>query len=226
MVKREVTKVTRNETTVQRVNLKPATADTRKGPKDAWMYPDGKIIRATHLDVKTYYDHKDPELARRKHESNFLITLNTNRSLSSRAVSPFVANEMKQAVKRAVDSLSQDEVLCSYIKFGPKNEEYRNDLYEDVIQSAEWKAGVEVGDIQERVHAHIWLTVHHFSQIQINMPVMQRLFKIAYDRECATSIPGQQMGGGLPYIQVKLLPSEHWAQVVRQYIHKAMESAP
>lgn len=55
-----------------------------------------------------------------------------------------------------------------------------------------------------RLHAHIWLTVHHYSQVQINMPVMQMMFH--YNNQCQQLGIASMMQRGMPYIQVKLLP--------------------
>ena len=47
--------------------------------------------------------------------------------------------------------------------------DYRLDRYTDVIESVDWKAAVETGDVLHRLHAHIWLTITHYSQVQINV---------------------------------------------------------
>ena len=87
----------------------------------------------------------------------------------------------------------------------------------------EWKAGVEIGENQERLHAHIWLTVHHYSQVQVNMPVMQRMFKQAYNSHIGAENLRVLRCNKMPYIQVKLLPTSDWAMVMKQYIHKGMQ---
>lgn len=202
-----------------------------KGVKDkgAWRYKDGVIERASTTRLGTsggdqndgvYTDHKDPGEARRKHESNFFITLNTNRRVSSDTQGN-IAEEAKEACKEALKELSKTEMMCAYTKFGPKDAHYRNDNFEDVIFKADWQAAVEVGENLERLHCHIWLTYHHYSQVQINMPVMQRLFKKMYNDRA----PEKLRVNGMPYIQVKLLPTSDWAMVIRQYIHKGMQSA-
>ena len=71
-------------------------------------------------------------------------------------------------------------------------------------------------------HSHIWLTVHHYSQVQVNMPVMQKMFKEAYNSRIDIMNSRQLRCNGMPYIQVKLLPSSDWAMVIKQYIHKGM----
>ena len=76
----------------------------------------------------------------------------------------------------------------------------------------EWQPAVEVGEGLGRgappcAHlAHGRLTVHHYSQVQINMPVMQMMFKGHYNNQCQQLGIASMMQRGMPYIQVKLLP--------------------
>ena len=226
MVKRQPTKVVVKGVSVQHVNFKPPTGDSVSvlsvKDKQEWMYPGGVVQRApsVKLGSKNYYDHKDVGMPRRKHESNFFITLNTNRSTRSHLATGPEVHEAKMAMKSALHLLSQDEAMAQYLKFGPKNENYRDDCFDDVIESAEWSAAVEIGEKQERLHAHIWLTLHHYSQVQINMPVMQQMFKAMYNNAAPSRMAVMT---GLPYIQVKLLPTANWAQVMKQYIRKGMQ---
>jgi len=207
---------------VQPINLRNATGDvgvTKLGIKDkqAWRYPGGKIVRAdsTEINGRKYTDHRDGE-ARRKIESNFFITLNTNRTVNN--ISPADDAMAREACRLALTDLSRDDLMCGYFKFGPKSEHYRDDKFEDVIQKVEWQASVEVGEKLERLHCHIWLTVHHYSQVQINMPVMQNMFKRLYNAKA----PSTMRANKRPYISVKLLPTSDWAMIMKQYIHKGM----
>lgn len=226
MVKREPTRIT-----VENINLKKPTGDVaKKGIKEsgAWRYPGGVIQRAPaiRLGSKDYTDDKDPGEARRKHESNFFITLNTNRKIGE-GMDGRMAQEGKDACKAALDFLSREDSMCTYIKFGPKSTHYREDVFADVIFKVEWQAAVETGENLERLHCHIWLTLHHYSQVQINMPIMQKMFKDAYNSYGQIqSLYGSKLRvNGMPYIQVKLLPSSDWAMVMKNYIHKAMMSS-
>ena len=72
--------------------------------------------------------------------------------------------------------------------------------------------------------------MHHYSQIQINMPMMQRKFKELYNANLWNLQYNSAFGNyytelscnKMPYIQVKLLPESNWTEVIKQYIHKAM----
>ena len=221
------------DTTVGSATMSGALGDTRKSIKNngAWRYPGGIIQRLESTTINgrpDYFDHKDPGEPRRKQESNFFITLNTNRSC---AAGGKLAEIGKESMKRALTDMAKETTMCSYIKFGPKNKEYENDRFEDVIKKIEWNAAVELGENLKRLHCHIWLTVHHYSQVQINMPMMQHVFKQTYNMKLvnyhADGAPNVFTDDlrcrGMPYIQVKLLPESNWAEVMKQYIHKAMQ---
>mgnify|MGYP004399314435 CR=1 FL=1 len=204
--------------------------------KQAWRYPGGIIQRAESTTIngrKGYFDHIDTTEPRRKQESNFFITINTNRRGTSTAAAPNLEQEGRVAMERALKDLAKDTMICKYLKFGPKHPtEYGNDRYQDVIQSVEWTANVEMGDELKRLHCHIWMTVHHYSQVQINMRMMQQLFKLKYHEHLGDGLTGRKHPNftelsinGMPYIQVKLLPTANWAEVMKQYIHKGMASS-
>ena len=231
MVKRTPVKISTEE-----VNLTKALGDVNKDARKkksvkesgAWRYPNGVIQRAptVKLGNNHYYDDRDKDQPRRKHESNFFITLNTNRKVGESVMEGRYAQYGKDAAAAALEQLSSTKYMCQYMKFGPKSDHYRNDVFDEVIFKVDWQGAVEVGDALERLHCHVWLTVHHYSQVQINMPVLQRMFKALYN---AHVTPIGTVGGinelkvnRMPYIQVKLLPSSDWAMVIRQYIHKAM----
>ena len=234
MVKREPVKVTVGSAAT--VN---ALADTRIAKKKsvkndgAWRYPGGIIQRMESTMINgrgPYTDHKDPGEPRRRQESNFFITLNTNRACGEKQGAQLQLTG-KEAMRKTLKQLSQDSVICKYLKFGPKHpDHYGKDLYEDVVSKVEWTSAVEIGENNERLHCHIWLTVHHYSQIQVNMPMMQRKFKELYNANLWNLQSDSAFGNyytelscnKMPYIQVKLLPESNWTEVIKQYIHKAM----
>lgn len=217
--------VKRLATTTETVALGAATSDVKKAKKgdQAWMYPNGVIRRATHLDLKNYTDHERPDgatgLPRRKIESNFLITLNTHQSMKNYAKA-FACTE---ACEDAMKELATEKSIMQYLKFGPKNSHYQGDKYCDVIESVEFRYGVEQGEVQHKLHAHAYMTVHHYSQVQVNMPILGSMFKTEYNRAVESRGAGKAMPlSKKPYVHVKLLPTSDWAMVIRQYMVKAM----
>jgi hypothetical protein len=207
----------------------PASSDSKKGmvkKNQAWRYPGGVIKRGTHLPAG-YRDHIDTTEPRRKQESNFFITINTNKTVvKSRkydAPTPEDVATMREAVKATVDELSKDATIIKYLRFGPKHPEvYGKDNYNDVIDVIEWKAGVEEGEELNRLHCHIWMTVHHYSQVQINCCALANVFKLAYNEK--VSGRATIKSNARPYVHVKLLPCSDWTDIMRQYIQKAMSS--
>ena len=187
--------------------------------KQSWKYPGGKIVRApdTSLGGTHYFDHDRGDgvtnLARRKQESNFFITINSNQA-------PTAADDVDAsltAMDKMLKELSKESVMATYIKFGPKHEAYRDDKFADVINKIDWKAATEMGPNQGRVHSHIWLTVSHYSQIQINVQMLMYQSKRLYNANIFANTLKKQ-----PYVHVKLLPQSNWTDVMRQYIHKGM----
>ena len=206
--------------TTQSVNFTPQhAAEIKKG--QGWKYKGGNVIRAPSVELgsKTYTDPKSAGLPRRKQESNFLITMNTNKSFPLE--SPEYSSGVR-ALKSALTVLAQDRVIAKYIKFGPKDNHYLEDEYADVIDSIDWHSGIETGPHRNRLHAHVWLTITHYSQIQINCDTLAVLLKKAYNDNKGTA-PALN---GKPYVAVKLLHQSDWTDIMKQYIHKAMSSKP
>ena len=154
-------------------------------------------------------------LPRRKNESNFFITINPNKKYPAS-----IAGQAEDRFSAALNHLATREVLVRCLKYGPKDAWFKDDLAIDVIKDVQFTSAVETGETLGRMHTHIWLTIEHYSQIQINIPMMQYEFKTAFNK-------GLDFGDALvlaelPYLQVKLLPQSDWTSVMRQYIKKGM----
>lgn len=192
----------------------------------AWKYRGGQIVRAasTRLGSQSYTDPKTPGAPRRKQESNFFITINTNKVVAADGASERSFYEVGVlAMKQMLESLAQDRHIATYLKFGPKDDAYSGDLYGDVVQSVDWNSSVETGPDKNRLHAHIWMTITHFSQVQINVPLLMQIAKRSYN----AALPSETRWNALRltsnvYVHVKLLPQSDWTDVMRSYIHKGM----
>ena len=219
MVKRvKVSKLEKPNISTEAINFKaPHNAKTSQ----AWKYPNNNILRAPSVMINgtRYYDPKmeNKDYPRRKQESNFFVTINTNQS----GEDPESCDQVTRAMGAVLEHLKEDKVIARCIKFGPKHPEfYADDRYVDVVHSIDFKGVVETGHIMERVHAHIWITIHHYSQVQLNTQMLQYETKQVYN---AALGPGHTNSlKKLPYVQIKLLPQSDWTDVMRQYIHKAM----
>ena len=184
--------------------------------KQSWKYPGGNIVRAPAGLLPKLYDHDrgdGAKLPRRKQESNFFITINSNQAPKKAED----VDESLRAMDKMLHELAKESMLATYIKFGPKHEDYRDDKFGDVLCGVEWKAATEMGPNQGRVHSHIWVTITHYSQIQINPQMLMYQSKRLYNNNTLNFKMKRQ-----PYVHVKLLPQSNWTDVMRQYIHKGM----
>ena len=154
---------------------------------------------------------------RRKHESNFFITINPNKAFVGQRT------EATAAIVAALKHLSEPRTLRDLLTFGPKHDHYERDKFEDVIdpKGIDFTSTVEVGPKLGRLHAHIILGFVHFSQIQINKPATQIAFVWAFNNEMA-KLGGTTKLTSRPYCQVKLLPQSGSADIMKRYIRKAM----
>jgi len=222
----------------QRISFKPVPGGKGVKANQAWKYPGYNIVRAagTTLNGRFYTDPKEYETddmkataaglqgerpaadasgaPRRKQESNFLLTINPNQQHHGDNVP-----RAEKAFETALQHLHDRTILVRCLKFGPKDKYYANDRAQDVIlPGVTWRANVEVGEQKLRMHAHIWVTIEHYSQIQINVPMMQREFVNGFNSA------GNMQLSTLPYLDVKLLPQSDWTNVMKQYIMKGMMS--
>jgi len=194
----------------------PASSEHTAKTKQAWRYPGGNVVRApsTRLGSAVYTDPKDPGYARRKQESNFFLTINTNKAP--------VGDELELGTKHLqymLDRLRDPAVLASYLKFGPKDSSYIGDKYSDVVVSVDWNGAVETGDVLKRLHAHVWLKITHYSQIQIDVHKLTSVARRYYN-DCLPV--GSPLRVVKPYVHVKLLPQSDWATVIMGYVQKGM----
>ena len=194
----------------------PTPAAHTPKTKQAWRYPGGNVVRApsTRLGSAVYTDPKDPGYARRKQESNFFLTINTNKSPSDEELE-LGTKHMEAMLAR----LQEPSALAGYIRFGPKDDSYAGDRFGDVIKSVSWNGAVETGDTFKRLHAHVWLKIEHYSQIQIDV---HKLMAAAAKHYSAGLPLGSPLRVQRPYVHVKLLPQSDWASVIQGYVRKGM----
>lgn len=221
-----VKRIRNQEISVESVDFK---ARHNAKTAQAWKYKGGQVVRAasTRLGSRVYHDPKESGLPRRKHESNFFITINTNKVVSADGAKERSFYDMGVlAMKNMLETLARDRNIATYLKFGPKDAAYLDDLYGDVVQSVDWNSSVETGPEKNRLHAHIWMTITHYSQVQINIPVLMQLAKQAYNHSlpATTQFNALRLTSNM-YVHVKLLPQSDWTDVMRSYIHKGMMGA-
>ena len=165
-------------------------------------------------------DPAAPGLGRRKHETRLFLTINPNKGGYSAADDAVVY----QAMTRVVQNLAKDETLRKVITWGPvtlrNGLAYRQDTYEQHVESVSVSATVERGYVQRRPHAHLFVSFTHFSQIQISKTLLQRWCREEYNKTMSEKY--KLKGSQSMYVHIKLLPQSDWSEVIQMYLKKGM----
>jgi hypothetical protein len=161
------------------------------------------------------YDHnvdKDgAKLGRSKQQSNFFITINTNKRRFNEVVDV-------DAMKKALHRCFKDDI-AEVLRFGPAHPlTYGNDgQYVDaLVEKVEMRACVECGPVTSALHAHLYLTMTHWSQIQVDVRRMQFLFKETFNAHSTVKIPKR----AFPAVMIKLYPQTDWGHIIAHYLTK------
>ena len=212
-----------------RVNVESASAPVgiqRTDPKakQAWKYPGGNVERMPiWVNGTRYHDHIDTSLGRRKQESTMFLTVNTNKAGTTLEE----LQVLQEALETVLAILGQPDVMPLWFKYGPVHPEvYGNDKWNDVVREPpSYEAKVEVGPEKKRVHGHIFLTVVHYSQIQIWVQMMQQLVRSKFNQYVAVHAPHlpDLKIEGMPFIFVKRMPQRMWNDIMRGYLRKGMQ---
>jgi hypothetical protein len=209
--------------TAETVGFKPGLNAKDSG---SWKYQGGVVDRMPSIMIngKEYTDHprknepKDVKLPRRKQESSFLLTLNSNFAPVNHADASAVMNAL-DAMNRC---LGREEVMATYFKFGPVHDHYQHDLWKDVITGMTTKWGSEVGPRLGRCHVHAVLTIDHCSQIQVDPHMLQTVAKDAYNAAYSGPSAYEMSGKKNFYVHAKLLPQSTFGEVIKRYLHKGI----
>jgi hypothetical protein len=192
---------------------------------------------------------------RAQRESNFFITIQTNYKPRGGSEGP----QVQAAFVRGLDALFYDDSnLATVFKMGvypDKNNsnprlDYGSDKYDSHVESGDAKIGVEWGPMSGRLHAHIHLTVIHYSRVQLDGKKIGN-FMIDYMRASGKGdLPlfykddwyAEQNTEGLRrgrkrdqtraikrpdkarqmYVDIKLLPQSNLKQLMELYISKTV----
>lgn len=173
--------------------------------------------RRTAFGEQTLYDHNVSQtgqpLGRRKQQSNFFMTLNTNKRKFDEA-------RDTDAMSHAIDTVFKQRVYY-ILWFGPKHlDTYGGDgsFADDVVEKIEVRAGIERGPVTGALHAHLYLTITHWSQLQIDIPRLQFIFKEAYNEKAIHKMTDK----GRLAIKVELMPQTDFGQIMASYLSKSV----
>ncbi|MAT69128.1 MAG: hypothetical protein CMJ58_06345 [Planctomycetaceae bacterium] len=167
-----------------------------RGDNGAWRYPGFVIQRApaTRLGDSDYYDPRNPNLPRRRVESNFHILFNTLKSVSfleRQKMMEILAETLQIMKDPGFPDDPNPNGIAQFVRFGGKAargfdathaSSYRGDKFHDVVQDVDWAQSVEIGEQQNRLHAHVDLRFIHYSQIQIDIPKINQIFVRTFNR--------------------------------------------
>mmetsp|Transcript_28324 Transcript_28324/g.65098 ORF Transcript_28324/g.65098 Transcript_28324/m.65098 type:complete len:271 (-) Transcript_28324:59-871(-) len=170
----------------------------------------------------TKHDHnlgRDCELiGRRRQQSNFFITLNTNRRTFDEAQDP-------KAVQEALNACFGKKIY-DILTFGPAHPEvYGDDSLHpnEFVEKIEVRAGVERGPVTGALHCHAYVTIAHWSQIRINKLALQGLFKQAYNQAASAGL-GQIPMRALPACKIELQAQTDSGHIVAHYLSKQVNA--
>lgn len=199
--------------------LRSSAYDKRTGEWKARVWGGRKTdFEAPNVRVPKLYDHHlDKEgkpMGRRKQESNFFITINTNRRT-------FGATDMEACA--AAVRLCFGPQVYEQLRFGPRDASYEPDRQwpQAVVEHVRVTGGVERGPQTGSLHAHVHCRIVHWTQLQIDVRRLQYFFKEAYNARAEAKIPPK----ALPSVQVKLMQQSDWNAIIAEYLAKSVAQA-
>ena len=116
---------------------------------------------------------------------------------------------------------------------------YEQDTYQSHVDSIDVMAGVEIGPTYSLPHFHLLLTVNHYSYVQIDTgrmrEILERMFKglPPFAATATDPAPFRLVDGAgesfytdneQPYVDIRLYPTDNWAQVIAAYVRKTATS--
>tara|TARA_Y100001972_G_scaffold12925_2_gene13750 strand:- start:1830 stop:4547 length:2718 start_codon:yes stop_codon:yes gene_type:complete len=119
-----------------------------------------------------------------------------------------------------------------------RDNSYVYDTFETHVESVTVDAGMEIGPTYHHPHFHLLLTINHWSYVQVDTFLMkatlEKMFKGTHpDYFDENGAPRYLLvdGAGLPfytdnenpYVDIKLYPSDNWAEVVSAYVRKGAD---
>lgn len=190
--------------------------------RQAWKYKGGIIQRADTLWLIPGVKHRDPkepfgvDLPRRLEESNFFVTINTNKSPTAHGIPGDVAGN---AAANSMDLLAAN--MNRFIEFGQGRRgdpEFQNDIFEAVVKDVEWTPSVEMGPELQRLHTHTVVRLVHYTQLRINIRALQETFRMAWNDQWHEEHPMRLTG--MPHVDVRLRQQRNAEEITLQYAAK------
>lgn len=111
---------------------------------------------------------------------------------------------------------------------------YVFDTYQTHVESVSVDAGIEIGPTYHMPHFHTLVTVNHWSYLQVDTmrmkALLEQMFKgtgrfqndETYYLQDAAGLPFYTDNEN-PYIDIRLYPSDNWAEVIAAYVRKTTQ---
>jgi hypothetical protein len=110
---------------------------------------------------------------------------------------------------------------------------YVYDTYQTHIESIDVDAGVEIGPTLHHPHFHLLLTINHWSYVQVDTMrmrcILEQMFKGVHWKHGEEFMLLDQSGlpfytdNEVPYVDIRLYPTDNWADVISGYIRKGSD---
>lgn len=139
------------------------------------------------------------------HKSSFLITINTNRSVSSDIDRDVLSSMMRPILHRLLD----DRNIPLMLKFRDGTRD------NGLIRGVDSEFAIEVGGKQRRLHAHILTNIYHNTKIHIDPLYIRE--EVTDQLNDALAAAGEPRLRGKVYVNVRHVKGD-WA--VTKYVRK------
>lgn len=111
---------------------------------------------------------------------------------------------------------------------------YVDDTYMTHVENVTVDAGIEIGPTYHHPHFHVLLTINHFSYIQFDTfrmkATLEQMFKGTHHQHKKEFMLIDGSGRPFytdnenPYIDIRVYPSDNWAEVIAAYMRKGQDS--
>ena len=209
---------------VQSVTAAPGTKRSRAKRDQSFKYDGGVIRRAFDVMINGRGPYTDPKeegrgtmggVPRREQETNFFITINPGSLVN--IPGDHESYRVRQVFNETMGQIANN--INAYLKFGPVDVHYRNDVAGDVITESNVGWESEVGDVQHRVHAHMIVKLVHYSQIQIHKDNLVKGFIQLFNKNATAAGVSARISKGV-WVYIELLKQNGAAGIMRRYMEK------
>jgi len=120
-------------------------------------------------------EKKPREQKKKLNSSNYMITINTNKSFTGEEESfPGIRSKFKDAIDLAFEL--QTIVSSKMIILRDKAIKRGDKFDSEFIKSINVQKCIEIGPDTKKLHSHVLLSIKHYTLVAIDLPTIKRLF--------------------------------------------------